>query len=195
MKSIIDNYTLFFHFIDQYLPGGFKDIAEDHQLIGNLEEMTEANGQFFFLFDFIQLKILFSSRRSARMMDLEGRELNPSSFLRLVHPDDLNWYSIAQTKLYAMGHQVFKDNHGSTLLSANFKLKNSSDQYVSMLLQSYLFYAKEPYETVFILNDLTDISWLSNVRPGYHFYLGNDPNYFRYPNEKILLKGNIFAAM
>ena len=36
MKSIIDNYALFFNFIDQYLPGGFKDI--DRSLIGLTDE-------------------------------------------------------------------------------------------------------------------------------------------------------------
>jgi len=195
MKSIIDNYTLFFSFIDQYLPGGFKDIDEKNPLIRELEELTEANNQFFFLFDIIQLKILFSSKRSVTMMGIESRDVNPSIFIKSMHPGDLSWYSIAQTKLYNLGHQIFSENNGSALLSANFRLKNSLDQYINMLFQSYLFYTNVPYKTVFILHVLTDISWLKEVKPGYHFYFGNDPYYFRYPNEKILLTGNIFSAM
>jgi hypothetical protein len=195
MKSIIDNYTLFLNFIDQYLPCGFKDIDVNNPLIRKLEELTEANNQFFFLFDFIQLKILFSSQRSLNMLGIESAHISPSSFLKLMHPDDLGWYSIAQTKLFNLGHQIFNENGGSTLMSTNFRLKNSSDQFINMLLQSYLFFTNVPYKTVFILHILTDISWLREVMPGYHFYCGNDPYYFRYPNEKILLTGNIFAAI
>jgi len=40
---------------------------------------------------------------------------------------------------------------------------------------------------------LTDISWINRVDPGYHLYMGNDPYFFRYPDEKLLLKGNIFS--
>ena len=94
--SIIDNYNLYFHFIDQYLPGGFKVNNRTDPFILKLEEMTEVNNQFFCIFDLIQLQILFTSRRSI---------------------------------------------------------------------------------------DMTGI------------YLGNDPYYFRYPDENLLLKGNVFSLM
>ncbi len=193
MKSIIDNYTLFFNFIDQYLPGGFKDIDRKDQVILNLEEMTEANNQFFCIFDLIQLKILYTSKRSFKMLGVPPEDLTSSVITKLMHADDLIWHNIAKTKLFNQGQQIFIENSGNTLISTNFRLKNSSDAYINTLVQCYLFFTDAPYKTVFILMVLTDISWIKSVDPGYHFYLGNDPCFFRYPDERLLLKGNVFS--
>jgi hypothetical protein len=195
MKPIIDNYSLFFNFIDQYLPGGFTEIDRKDPLILKLEEMTEANNQFFFIFDIIQLKILFSSQRSSEMIGIDPKEVNPSTFLKLMHPDDLLWQNIFWEKLLNLGQQIFYEKKGSSIISYNFRLKNSSGEYINTLVQSYLFFTDVPYKTVFVLHVLTNISWFKNANPGYHYYLGNDPYYFRYPNEKILTTGNVFSAM
>ena len=31
------------------------------------------------------------------------------------------------------------------------------------------------------------------MKNGFHYYLGNDLSYFRYPDEKLLMTGNIFT--
>ncbi len=195
MKSVIDNYSLFFSFIDQYLPGGFKDMNEEDILIRKLEKLTKSNNQFFFVFDIIQLKILFSSKRSFNITGMEPKDVNPSNLLKSMHPDDLSWYSISQAKLFNLGHHIFSEEKGSALLSTNFRYKNSKGHYSNVLIQSYLFYTENPYKTVFILNVFTDISWYKEAKPGYHYYFGNDPYYFRYPTEKILAEGNVFSAL
>lgn len=193
MKTIINNYNQYFQFIDQYLPCGFRDIARTDPLILELEEMTESNNQFFCIFDLIQLKYLFASQRSFDILGIESKDINPSVFYKSMHPDDLIWHNISQTKLFNLGQQIFIENNGSALVSTNFRFKNSSDEYMNTLVQCYLFFTKMPYKTVFILQVLTDISWFNNSNPGHHFYFGNDPYYFRYPDEKLLLKGNVFS--
>ncbi len=191
--NIIDHYNLFFRFIDQYQHKGFKDIDRLDPIILQLEELTRANNQFYFIFDLIQLKVLFSSQRSLDMMGVDFKDFNPSCLNKAMHQDDIFWYSMIQTKLLNFGQQLFIDNQGGSLLSTNFKLRNSSDEYVNTLLQCYLFFAEVPYKTVYILQVLTDISWFTSSKPGYHFYMGNDPYYFRYPDEKLLLKGSVFS--
>ena len=193
--ATIDNYGLFFRFIDQFLPDGFEGIDRTDPLIVKLEEMTKANNQFFCIFDLIQLKILHTSKGSIEMLGVQPENFTPSVITKLMHSDDLIWHNIAKTKLFDQGQQIFFENRGSSLISTNFRIKNSSDAYINILIQCYLFFTNAPYKTVFILQVLTDISWFKKNRPGYHFYLGNDPYYFRYPDEKILLKGNVLSSM
>ena len=193
MKAIIDNYSQYFRFIDYTMPAGFKDIDRMNPLILELEEMTEANNQFFCIFDLIQLKILYTSQRSFEMMGVEPKDMNPSILYKSIHPDDLVWHNIVQTKLFNLGQQIFSENNGSTLISTNFRFKNALDEYMNTLVQYYLFFTEVPYKTVFILQVFTDISWFKNNKPGYHFHLGNDPYYFRYPDEKLLLTGSVFS--
>jgi hypothetical protein len=195
MKAIMNNYNQYFQFIDRYLPGGFTDVDRADSLILEIEEMTEANNQFFCIFDLIQLKYVFTSNRSVQLIGIQPGKMNPSVFNRSIHPDDLTWYNLAQTKLFSRGQQIFNEKIGNSLISNNFRLKNSLDEYRNILVQSYLFFTGVPYKTVYILQVLTDISWFNRIKPGYHFYLGNDPYYFRYPDEKLLLTGNVFSAI
>lgn len=194
-QSVMDNYNLYFRFVDQYLPGGFNIINRTDPLILKIEEMTEANNQFFCIFDLIQLKILFTSRRSIDMMGIESKDINPLIFKKSIHLDDLVWHNLAQTKLFNLGQDIYMKNIGNALVSTNFRLKNPSGEFMNTLIQCYLFFTDSPYKTVFILQVLTDISWFDKSKQGYHFYLGNDPYFFRYPDENLLLKGNVFSSM
>ena len=44
-----------------------------------------------------------------------------------------------------------------------------------------------------MININTDISWCKKIKHGYHYYVGNDLSYFRYPDEELLMTGNIFS--
>ena len=193
MKSIIDNYSLFFKFIDQYLPCGFKDIDSKNPLIRKLEELTEANNQFFSVLDLLQMKFVYTSRRSKEVLGVESTDFNFSVFNKSMYQEDLMWFNIMQGKLFNLGHQIFMDKSGTALVSTNFKFINSRDEVINTLYQSYLFFTEVSYQTVFVLQIMTDISWFKKATPGYHFYQGNDPYYFRYPDEQLLLKGNVFS--
>jgi hypothetical protein len=193
MKTVIDNYNLYFHYIEQYLPGGFNDIDRMNQSMLKLEELTEENNQFFFVSDLIQLKIIFTSRRSVDMLGVDSKDVNPSIFYKLMHPDDLKRYNTGQTKLFNLGQQLFFEKKGCAVISSNFRFKNLSGEYINTMVQCYLFFTDVPYKTVFVLQVLTDISWFKNFMPGFHFYIGHDPSFFRYPDEYLLHMGNIFT--
>jgi hypothetical protein len=162
-------------------------------LILKLEEMSEANAQFFSVFDLLQLKIIYTSKRSIDVIGVESRDFNPSVFNKSLDPGDLIWFNIMREKLFNLGHQIFMDKSGTSLVSTNFRFINSKSELINTLLQCYLFYTEVPYKTVFILKVMTDISWFRRATPGYHFYLGNDPYYFRFPDENLLIKGSVFS--
>jgi DNA-binding CsgD family transcriptional regulator len=82
---------------------------------------------------------------------------------------------------------------GSAIISSTFRFKKASGDYLNQLVQCFLFYQGEPFSTVFILQVNTDISWFKKGKHGYHFYVGDDASFFRYPDEKLLMTGNVFS--
>jgi DNA-binding CsgD family transcriptional regulator len=50
-----------------------------------------------------------------------------------------------------------------------------------------------PYKTVFFLKIHTNIDGYKKIKHGYHYYIGTDLSCFRYPDDKMLMKGNIFS--
>jgi hypothetical protein len=193
MRALIDKYDLYFKFIEEALPGGFKDIDRMNPLIMKLEKLTESNNQFFFISDLIQLEINFTSRRSVEMLGVEPNDVDPSVFFKSMHPDDHRRYNNGQRKLFNLAHRIFIENNGCAVISSNFRFKNLSGEYINTMIQCYLFFTDTPYKTVFMLEVLTDISWFKNFVLGNHFYLGFDPSFFRYPDEYLLHMGNIFT--
>jgi DNA-binding CsgD family transcriptional regulator len=49
------------------------------------------------------------------------------------------------------------------------------------------------YKTVFYLKIHTNVDWCKKIRHGYHYYIGNDMAYFRYPDDTMLSMGNVFT--
>jgi hypothetical protein len=189
------NYDQFLRFIHHYIPTGFKDIDRTDSPVIELEKLTDINNQFFLVYDLIQLKILFTSHRSVEMMGIEPEEINSSVFYKSMHPDDLIWHTLAQTKLFNMGQQLFNETGGHAVISTNFRWKNPMDEYINTAIQCYLVRTDVPYKTVFTLMVFTDISWFKKDTPGYHLYVGNDISWFRYPDEKLLMTGSVFSAV
>ena len=77
MKAENKGYSLFYQFIETFSPTGFKEIDRNHPLIQELEEMTKANNQYFFIGDLLQAKILFTSNLSKQIIGIEPEELTP----------------------------------------------------------------------------------------------------------------------
>ena len=63
-----------------------------------------------------------------------------------------------------------------------------------MLYQFYLFYSNIPYETVYLMGVFTDISGFTKMPKDFHYYIGNDSLFFRYPDEELLSMGIIYTA-
>jgi DNA-binding NarL/FixJ family response regulator len=79
------------------------------------------------------------------------------------------------------------------LVSTNFRFRDITGNYSNQLVQCYLFYTAAPVDTVFMININTDIDWCKKMKHGFHYYVGNDMSYFRYPDEEMLMEGNIFT--
>jgi DNA-binding CsgD family transcriptional regulator len=191
--KVINNYNLFFEFIDAFLPGGFTEIDQQNPVLQKIEKMTEANDQFFFISDLLKVKILYTSQRSIEMIGIKSKDVDPLVLFTLTHPDDLLRHNIARTKLFNLGQQLFIENHGKSIISTNLRYNNAQGEYRNIMVQCYLFFSDIPYKTVFMLQVMTDISWFKKIKHGYHYYTGKDLSIFRFPTEDILVKGNIFT--
>jgi hypothetical protein len=189
METLSKSYSLFFDFIDQYLPGGFQNVDPDCPLMLKLEKMMEANNQFFLVGNLIHMKVLFTSKKSMDMIGIDPENVDPASFLISVHPADLSRLVLSRSKLITLGGELFVARKGIAVISTTLRLQQSSGNYLDQLLQCYLFYEGEPFSTVFILQVNTDISWFNKSKYGYHYYVGDDISWFRYPDERLLLTG------
>jgi len=194
METLSESYRPFIDFIDQYLPDEFQHIDPDSPLMLDLERMMEANNQFFFIGNLLQMKIFFTSKKSIDLIGMEPREVDPASFLRAVHPDDLARLINARTRLFRLAGEVFLAKKGIAVISTTLRFLSLSGRFVNQLIQCYLFYESIRQPAVYILQVNTDISWFNKIKYGYHYYIGDDMAFFRYPDEKLLLTGNIFSA-
>jgi len=193
MKTDSQDYSLFFRFIETYSPNGFKGIDKDDKLMLELEEMMEINNQFFYIADGIQLKILYTSKRSKEMIGVEPEDVSFYHFMEATHPDDLQRLGLGRTRLLKKAQDLFVAGEGTAYLSTNFKIRNVSGGYSNILTQNYLYYTPIPYKTVFFLKIHTNIDYNKKIKCGYHYYTGNDMVYFRYPDDEMLGMGNVFT--
>lgn len=187
------NYNSFLQFVQEYLPGGFVQIDRSDELVQRLEHQTEASGQMFFIADMIKLKILFASLRSRSMLGVDPEQLDPGIFFTATHPDDLARHNVARTKLFNLGQQMYIRQSGPEIISTHFRFRGPGGDFRNTLVQCFLFYCGDPFNTVFSLQVNTDIAWFRKIRHGYHFYTGNDLSNFRFPDEDLLMKGHIFS--
>jgi len=187
------DYSIYYKFIRNYLPQGFQCIERTDPFIIEMEECLQQSNQFFFIGDIIQLKILFTSSGSTQLLGVPPDQLDPSTFYTRTHPDILLRHNVARTKLFNFGQELFISKQPYGILSTNFKFLNATDNYSEFLVQCYLFYSEIPYKTVYLLQVVTDIENIHPIKFGYHFYLGTDRSFFRYPDTKLLNSGNVFS--
>jgi len=187
------DYSIYYKFLSKYHQEGFEGIDSNDPFIANMEEELKMNNQFFFIGDLIQLKIKLTSSGSKEILGVEPDQFDPGTFYTLTHPDDLTRHNLARTKLFNLGQQMFITHKERYIISSNFRIMNASGNYSDLLIQCYLFYSEIPYKTVFILQVCTDISYFKHIKYGYHYYIGNDLSFFRYPDEKLLKTGNVFS--
>jgi DNA-binding CsgD family transcriptional regulator len=193
MITDFQDYSLFLKFIETYTPVGFKGIDPSNQLILALEQLTKVNNQFFYIADAIQMKILFSSVRSKEMIGIEPEEVSFYHFMEASHPDDSQRLNLGRTKILKLAQELFIAEEGSKIVSTNFRMRSPAGGYFNYLCQCYLFYSAVPYKTVFFLKIHTNIDSFKKIKHGYHYYIGNDLSYFKFPDDELLNKGNVFS--
>jgi DNA-binding CsgD family transcriptional regulator len=194
MNSSNGDYSLFFKFIETYTPTGFYGIDPNDPLVKELEIIMDQNNQFIYLADAIQMKIHFTSKGSKALLGIPPDELSFYHFMEATHPSDIQRLNLGRSKIVKLSQDLFIAEKGYTLLSTNYKYRIPSGEYSDFLVQCYLFYTTIPYKTVFFLKIHTNIDWHKKIKYGYHYYIGTDLSYFKYPDDDMLKKGNIFSG-
>jgi hypothetical protein len=189
-----EDYSLFYKFFVTFSESDFKVIRKNDVLLTELDYYMDQNNQLFYISDIIGLEIKYISNGVKTMFGIDPDKVRPGFFLTTTHTDDLRRHHLARAKLISEAQEIFIKKSGTKIISANFRGRMlGSDEYVDHLYQSFLFYSKIPYESVFLILVITDISQFSKIHRGFHYYIGNDPDMFRFPDEKLLTTGLIFS--
>lgn len=183
------NYSIFFDFIESYLPGGFKIIKADDPIMQKLEAVMEENDQYFQVFDLGQMQFIFTSKGIVQIFGIAPEVINPGHYLHLIHPEDEDRLGHARARVYKLEKEIFQAQKGSALTSYNLRFLNPSGNYMNLLAQDYLFYSPIPYKAVFMIQVVTRIDWFKFKKNFFHHYSGTDISHFRYPDEKLLSIG------
>ena len=189
----LQDYSLFLKFIETFTPKGFDGIDPNDPMLLELERIMELNNQFIYVADAIQMKIHYTSKGSRRNLGIPPEELSFYHFMEATHPDDIQRLNLGRAKLVKVAQDLFIAEKGYSILSTNYRIRNTTGGFTDFLIQCYLYYSIIPYKTVFFLKIHTNIDWHKKIKHGYHYYTGTDLSYFRYPDEELLQKGNIFS--
>jgi DNA-binding CsgD family transcriptional regulator len=184
------NYSIFFDFIESYLPSGFLNINADDPIMLKIEELMEENDQFFSASDLILTEYLFTSKRSMQILGIPPDEVDPGFFIKTVHPDDMHRLVFGRERMVKVAQDIFVARSGSALMSFTMRFLNPEGTYNNLLGQAYFFHSTIPRETVFIIQVVTNLDSSVKTNPDGHFYIGNDISLFRFPDAKLLQIGS-----
>jgi hypothetical protein len=193
MNSGGQYYSLFRKFFDTYAPSGFAGIKSDDPLVAELETMMEKNNQFVYFGEMLHYQLLYVSKQTDQIIGIKPEDFYPSCFFEIVHPEDAERLSMGKTKLFRMTHSVYTAGEGSSLLSTNFRLRNTEGGYSNILMQILIFYSNVPFKAAYIIKVHTNIDWCRKCKYDYHYYAGTDFSLFRYPDEELLNIGVPFS--
>lgn len=184
------DYTIFKDFIEKYHPQRFEHISRLDPFMIAMEAALRNNNQFFYIADLLNIKIIFTSWGSQKIIGISPEQVDPSTFFPRAHPDDQERLNRAQTKLYKMGQGLFIDRKGIYIVSIQLREQNCEGDYINFFLQTYSFFS-EAHHTVFTVLVATDLSALKFSKD--YYYAGNDPFLFRYPDETLLNDNHRFS--
>lgn len=179
------DYSIFKEFTDKYLANGFQNISREDPFMVAMEEKLAHNKQFFYVADLLRLKILFTSNGSKQIMGVNPEEFDLSTFISRAHPDEVVRYGLARTKLIKIGQDVFMNPDKNMVLSTHFRKKNDTGKFINLLFQATIFFSEIPYRTVFLILVMTDLQKFNISKNGYHYYVGSNEEFFRYPDAEL----------
>lgn len=187
------DYSLFLKFFDVFSNSAIEGIDPDDPLMIKLDGCLEKNRQVFYISDVILFDVLFVSKSVVTMFGIKPEKVNQGYFLTTTHPEDFRRHSLVRSKMVTIAQELYFKKSGSIIFSSNFRARNPEGSYFNALYQAYLFYSKVPYESIFLILVITNISGFSIIHKGFHFYTGTDLQMFRYPDDELLMSGNIFS--
>ena len=188
------DYSLFYKFFVTYSEQDFKGINPDDPFMRELDSYLDNNRQLFYITDVIALDIKFISKGVKSMFGIEPEKVKTGFFLTTTHPDDLKRHHLARSKLISVAEELYIQKSGTKIISSNFRGRiPGSTEYADYLYQGFIFYSKIPYESAFLILVITDISEFVKPIKGFHYYIGNNPKIFRFPDKELLSSGLIFS--
>ena len=153
----------------------------------------EENDQFFTISDLGQIKFLYASEGIRQMIGVDPVQLNPSHFVEVMHPDDMNRFGNLRALTFIVEKEVLETQRGSALASFTVRLRNPSGVYFNSLCQAYFFYSQIPKKVVYLLQVISNVDWFKTKKQYYHHYKGKDLSLFRFPDEELLKIGPGFS--
>ena len=183
------SYSIFFDFIESYLPSGFMGINPNDPIMQRLEEVMEENDQFFSASDLSLAQYLFTSKRSMQILGIAPEEVDPGFFMNTIHPDDLHRLVLGREKMFKVAEGIYAAKAGSALMSFTLRFINPEGGYNNLLGQAYFFHSTIPREAVFLIQVITNLDKSVKTNPDGHWYVGNDVSLFKFPDEKLLHDG------
>lgn len=194
MIETTSDYSLLLKFIDTYLPVGFEGIQKDDPLMLQINAMMKKNNQYFYIADMLQLKVLYTCQSITQVLGIKPEQFDPGMQFRGTHPDDLPRHSITRGRMFQLCCDMFiegKDKHA--MMTTSLRYRHAEGHYINILVQGYVFTAKQPIPTTYALFVNTDISWFGPIKHGYNHYIGEDMAFFRVPDKELILTGSIFT--
>ncbi len=127
------------------------------------------------------------------MLGIEPEELSFYHFMEITHPDEIQRLNIGRPKIIKLAQDLYIAQEGARLLSTDFRMRTPDGNYSNILVQAYLVYTTLPRKSVFFLKLHTNIDWWKNKGFGFHYFLGEDMNCFRFPDEELLNMGMLLS--
>jgi hypothetical protein len=188
------NYSIFFDFIESYLPSGFIDISADDPIMQRLERVMEENDQFITIADLGKIQFLYVSKGIKGKLGIEPGELNPGHFVEVTHPDDLSRFGLLRAQTFVVEREVLETQKGSALVSFTIRVRNTDGIYRNHICQAYFFYSPGPHKAVYLLQVISNVDWFKPKKNEYHHYKGKDLTHFRFPDEELLKIGPVLSV-
>jgi len=187
-------YNIFLRFIDKYLPDNFNSVRKDDPLVKQLNQLMKKNNQFFYIGDMINLDIIFTCDTIWDVLGMRPQEMKPARFMSMTHPDDIQRHGVSRSRMIRLCNDTFINSDKYAVMSSNFLFQHQQTmEYHNILVQGYVFSRTKPSNTVYCIFIQTNIDWFGKIKHGYHFYIGMDMSYFRFPDKELILTGCVFT--
>jgi hypothetical protein len=188
------SYSIFFDFIESYMPSGLLNINNDDPIMQQLNRLLEENDQFITVANLAQIKFLYASDRIRQVIGVEPDQLNPSHFVEVTHPDDLSRFGLLKAQTFVVEKEVLEIKTGSALVSFTIRIRNTAGVYFNCLCQAYFFFSPIPQNAVYLLQVISNVDSFEMRKRGFHHYKGKDLSHFRFPDKKLLNIGPDYSS-
>ncbi len=186
------DYHLIKQFINTFKQQGFENIDRQDALVLELEAHLKRDKQFFYVANLLPMKICYVSQNVGGVLGDDNRTFDLSSILSRVHPEDYHKHSLARSLVIKKGYDLLMHKGGISLQSICSRIRGASGKYFDSTVQAYSFFDSK-HATVFVLILLTEMSVMDTIAYRHHYYVGDDPTMFRYPDEALLDIGHNFS--